>query len=91
MVPALLILATLFTPVPISTAGPTPGRTLVSTPEPADAPPGCKDQCTIDFNSCYNSTGDFNNCSAIQTACYNNCDGLGGGGGGGGGHIQHPY
>jgi hypothetical protein len=74
----------------LSTSGPTappprPFATVMT--EPYDAPPSCKDQCTITFNSCINGGGDVQGCLDAQTACYNNCDATGGGGG----HIQQPY
>jgi len=64
MISAFVLLAALASP-----------GTAIGSPNP-DSPPSCKDQCTIDFNRCYNASGDFEKCSAEQTACYNRCDGL---------------
>ena len=85
MITALLLLGVLSTPGP-TVGSPTPVAKVDALPY--DPPPGCKDQCTIKFNECYEGGGGWQKCADEQTACYNRCDGLGGSGGGKPGVMQ---
>ncbi len=78
MITTLLFLTVLSTPGP-AVGSPTPAATAA--PSPYDAPPSCKDDCTITFNGCINRGSDVQQCLNEQTDCYNRCDGLGGSGG----------